>query len=327
MMRIPARLQVPASRRHIGVAAVIAGCLLGMGEVLFSQEPPPTAGVQLVLEAEKTRFVEGEPVYVTVRLRNVGSTVVDSFKVLDPRAGAIRVVIETPDRPRLVFLPLSLVDVEGGVSKLEPDRELTTVIPIFYGGLKWSFPQPGTYTVAATYRHSKTMSSQAVRSNSITLSVTQGDGAGRLLMEDTRAGEETGKFLVWQQGDHLLQGLERLTRLLTNYPNSPITDYVRLALGHNLSRTFRDYSMGKTRRQDCARALAYLDQVRSDRLPRYLQVQKHLDDARCRYASGQSTQSSEALAEARVLSRDRGEYQPLFEQAMRLEPALQALQR
>ncbi|MGH7258334.1 MAG: hypothetical protein ACREIM_08145 [Nitrospiraceae bacterium] len=84
--------------------------------------------------------------------------------------------------------------------------------------------------------------------------------------------------------------------------------------------------MGKTRRQDCASALAYLDQVRTGGLPRYLQVQKHLDDARCRYASGQSTQSSEALPEARVLSRDYGEYQPLFEQAMRLEPALLATQ-
>jgi hypothetical protein len=74
------------------------------------------------------------------------------FRVLAPQAGTIRVELATPARPRLVFLPLFYADPKGGLVSLASGQELAAVIPIFYGGLKWTFPDPGTYVVTASYR-------------------------------------------------------------------------------------------------------------------------------------------------------------------------------
>jgi hypothetical protein len=61
------------------------------------------------------------------------------FRVLAPQAGTIRVELATPARPRLVFLPLFYADPKGGLVSLASGQELAAVIPIFYGGFKWTF--------------------------------------------------------------------------------------------------------------------------------------------------------------------------------------------
>ena len=315
-----------AYRQSVLWIAIIACCGLATGTAALASESVPLMDFQLVLEAEQTQFMVGEPVYITVRLRNTGSAPADVFHVLDPRAGAIRVAIESPSIPRRVFLPLSLVDVEKGVRPLAAGQELSVAIPIFYGGLKWTFSHPGTYTVTAIYRHKDSARGQTLRSNPITLSFSEADGAGRLLMDASGPSEEAARFLLWQQGDHLHHGLDRLRNVVATFPESPLADYVQLALGHNLTIPFRDYSIGKTRRQDCEGASAHLQQVRDNRLPPYLRIQKSLDEARCLQKSGQSKQASELFAHARRLSQARAEYEPLFIQALRLEPALKTSQ-
>lgn len=213
--------QRPGQHKHpprLLALFVCAYAWLACGTPVPAQLTLPPTDLQLILTAESTRFVLGEPIYVTVTLRNVGSATTEVFHVLDPKAGAIRVSIETEGRPRRVFLPLSLVDVDKGVKPLAAGQELAAVIPIFFGALQWTFPQAGTYIVTATYRHGHTAHGYPIRSNSISLSVSSGDGASRLLMESSPTGEQAGKFLVWQQGDHLHQGLDRLKRWSRPFP-------------------------------------------------------------------------------------------------------------
>jgi hypothetical protein len=55
---------------------------------------------------------------------------------------------------------------------------------------------------------------------------------------------------------------------------------------------------------------------------RLLQIQKLFNDARCQRATGQSTEASGLLAQARQLAGEHTEYESLFTQAFRLEPGL-----
>jgi hypothetical protein len=176
--------------------------------------------------------------------------------------------------------------------------------------------------VTAGYRDSTRTHNKALRSNGVIVSVADESGLGAFLMNDSSASDEAGKFLLWQRGDHLQAGHTLLTNLLKPFPNSPVADYVLLAFGRNLSRSFRNYAIGRIRQPDCAAALAYFQKVRSDRLPTFLQIQKNLDEARCLIKMSQPNQAGESMNRAEQLGGGRHEFRPLFQQAMRLEPAL-----
>jgi hypothetical protein len=130
------------------------------------------------------------------------------------------------------------------------------------------------------------------------------------------------KFLLWQRGDHLEAGQALLTDLLKTYPDSPVADYAMLALGRNLSRGFRNYAIGRVRPPDCEAALTYFHRVRTDRLPVLLRVQQYLDEARCLTRVSKPDQAGEALRQAKQAGGDRPEFRLLFQEAVRLEPAL-----
>lgn len=315
-------------RQNIPIKAfgcVILICMSLVPGYLLAQEHPAGASLELTLEVGKTQVALGEPVYVTVHLINAGATPVEVLKVLDPQTGAVQVEVSSTSRPRLVFLPLFYADAIDARKRLGPGEEVAAVFPIFYGGLGWTFRQPETYSISANYRDSAQRPREPLRSNRVTVGVAEESGAGTFLMSDTVAGDEAGKFLLWQRGDHLHAGLAHLTNLLNTFPDSPVTDYALLALGRNLSRGFRNYSIGQVRQPDCAAALGYLQKVRTDRLPTYLQIQKNLDQARCLIKLGQQVQAREFTDQAERLGGDRIEFRPLFQQAVRLEPALRQI--
>jgi hypothetical protein len=221
-----------------------------------------------------------------------------------------------------VFLPLFYADAGGDRKLLAPGEDIAAVVPIFYGGQGWTFRRPETYSITASYRGSAQRRNESLRSNRVTVAVAPENEAGAFLMNDSPASDEAGKFLLWQRGDHLHAGLGRLTNLLSTFPDSPVADYVLLALGRNLSRSFRNYAIGRVRQPDYAAALEYLQKVRTDRLPTFLQIQKNLDEARCLIGLGRQTQAREFVNRAEQLAGERSEYRPLLQQAVRLQPAL-----
>ncbi|HJU05015.1 MAG TPA: hypothetical protein VJ692_07650 [Nitrospiraceae bacterium] len=314
--------------RHGIRKTVLRGIVAMIGLALISghasgQEHPDTS-LELVLETGKTQVVLGEPVYVTVRLRNTGTAPVDAPKVLDPQTGVVQIEVASASRPRLVFLPLFYADAIDTRKRLRPGEEVAAVFPIFYGGRGWTFPLPGAYRIMAVYRGPVHEDTEPVRSNAAAIEVMEGHGAGAFLMRDSLAGDEAGKFLLWQRGDHLRAGIAHLLTLIETFPDSPVSDYALLALGRNLSRGFRNYSLGRVRQPDCAAALDYLEKVRTERLPPYLQIQNHLDQARCLMRVGQPVQARALVDRTEQGASDRAEFGLLFQQAFRLEPALKA---
>lgn len=307
-------------RHGIGGGIVLSLFLLvGHG---FCEERPGSGTLELRLEIEKATVVLGEPVYAASRLRNTGTVPVDAAKVLDPQTGDVRIEVFNSARPRFVFLPLFHADAAHARMSLAPGEVVAAAFPIFYGSLGWTFDRAGTYRVTAVYRRSGGTQEGAVRSNTVNVTVEDEGGIGTPLLEKTPAGEEAGKFLLWQRGDHLQAGQALLTKFQQQYSSSPVVDYVVLALGRNMSRHFRNYALGRIRQRDCAAALQYFHQVRSERLPALLQVQQRLDEARCLIAMSQPDRAQETWREAETLSGGRPEFQLLFQQAARLEPAL-----
>ena len=288
----------------------------------LAEERPGGTLLELRLEIGKTTLVLGEPVYVTVQLINVGTTPIEVSKLLVPQLGDVQIEIASPSRPRFVYLPLFYSDAVQTRTSLAPGDEIAAAFPIFYGALGWTFHRPETYGVIVGYRYSSGAHHVLVQSNPVSVTVVDEGGPGSLLMSGTPASEEAGKFLLWQRGDHLVAGQALLTDLLKTFPDSSVSDYALLAFGRNVSRSFRNYAVGRIRLADCESAMKYLHHVRTDRLPALLQVQQHLDEARCLARLSKPAQAGESLKQAKQAGGDRPEFRLLFQQAVKLEPAL-----
>ncbi|MCS6327749.1 MAG: hypothetical protein H8K06_11765 [Nitrospira sp.] len=314
---------VASRSRNVFFLCMVAVLLLAAGAYDgLAQERPGSATLELTLELGTSALNLGEPVYATVRLVNAGMKPVEVVKLLDPQTGAIQIEVSSANRPRFVFLPLFYSDAVHARTALAPGQAVVAVFPIFYGALGWTFDRPGTYRVTAEYRPQSGTQRDRIRSRAASVTVADEHGAGASLLTGSSAGEEAAKFLLWQRGDQLQAGQALLTGLLTQQPDSPLADYALLAFGRNLSRSFRNYAVGKIREADCETALSYFQRVRSERLPVFLQIQQRLDEARCLIKLSRPDEARASMERAEGLRADRTELALFFQQAIRLEPAL-----
>jgi hypothetical protein len=68
--------------------------------------------------------------------------------------------------------------------------------------------------------------------------------------------------------------------------------------------------------------LAYLQKVRSERLPDYLQIQQRLDEARCLITLSRPADARASMEQVEQLRAGRSEFNLVVQQAIRLQPAL-----
>lgn len=308
-------------RRLVPVLIGLVMTLVMPTESLPAQEHASGARLDLQLEIAKRSIVLGEPVYATVQLVNLGSTPAEVFRLLDPQMGHVIIALWPPDGGRVVYLPLFHAEAVRSRMSLAPHEVVAAAFPIFYGSRGWTFERPGTYRVAALYRDGREASHEPLQSNTVEVTVAAGHGFGQRLLSAPES-EEAGKFLLWQRGDHLTEGQALLAELMKTYPDSPVGDYARLAFGRNLSRSFRHYGLAHVRQADCEAALKYFEELRPERLPEFLRLQQRLDEARCHIRLSDLQRAEASLRQAEELSAGRREFQLLFQQAVRLEPAL-----
>jgi hypothetical protein len=282
-----------------------------------------TAGtLQLTIVPGKTELVVGEPLFVILRLRNIGSAsidVPDSFRTNSETLLVLAAAGSGAPRP---YRPLALVLTQSPPLALAPGEEITELAAIFFGGSGWYVvDHEGTYRVHARYRVPTPGGPLDVSSEPVTVTVSAGDGAGRMLIDDDHGGE-AAKFLLWQAGDHLERGIAHLTDVAATHPNSPLADYIRVAFARSHSRPFKNYAIDVLRPPDCPRALEELNRVRPASLPTQLKLQMSLDRARCLIALNRRGDASGELASALRIIDEEPAFRPLLEQAVQLEPTL-----
>jgi len=269
-------------------------------------------GLRLTLEPGEAALVLGEPAYATVTLYNAGSEAVTILPDLTLTSGFVEIRVDPPEGEAFEFTPLAVDDVEVARAELAPGDEIAEVVQVFFGGRGWTFDRPGSYTLTATYR---VPGGTQVRSEPATVNVAEGDSAGRsLLSAQPETLRQTGKFLVWQQGDHLRRALARLEEIVERYPDSQVADYARLAMGINLSESFYDYTAGGVRKARPAEALRWLEGVRETSLPPVQRLRLHMALSRSYAALGRQAEAAAALGRARELAADRPALETLLEE-------------
>lgn len=267
--------------------------------------------LSMSLRVEKSSFVVGEPTYVSLHLRNGGDGSVRVPEILELQSGTIRVDITDPTGETTAFAPLFYADMTLPERELRPGGAQASVLAVFFGSADWSFAEPGSYELTARTA-GRVGEVPPLTSNTVTIDVTSEAGVSALLVDESDASREAGKLLLWQQGDHLEEGMVRLTDLIDRFPGSTLADYARLALASNLSRAFRDYTRGRVRPADCPEALRLFDQIQEDRLPTYLRIKLARDRARCLDEVGQARAAGTARQRAESLAADREEFRILF---------------
>jgi len=287
---------------------------------------PPAAVVtatdlRLQASVERDGYVVGEPIYLILRLENAGNQAQRVFGSLDPGDGAVEVLLTGPDGRERRLVPLVETDQDSSIMvELAPGASLGAAASVFFGADGWTFPAPGSHRLTAVYRTPAGAQVREARSAALELRIgASADGSGEFLADGSAASLEAGKFLTWQAGDHLTAGRDRLENLLTRYPGSDLTHYVRSALSRSHATPFTDYRTREVRPANCELALEHLRTVVAERLPAYLRAQNALIRARCA-ARGQNTAAARAaIRDARQIAGDLPEYRGILRQIEELE--------
>jgi hypothetical protein len=272
-------------------------------------------GLRLSIETEKQNYHIGEPIYVIVRLTNTYGKPRTVMTELRPGEGAITVYISSAEEKSVPYEPLVNVDYDASVIKtLQPQETIGDVFPVFFGGRGWTFVQEGDYQLVAVY-HTQMQDGvmSETKSSPISINIEKTpDGSGQFLLDQQdEEAYEAGKFLMWQAGDHLELGIERLAQLTRRWPESVLSSYAAFAIGKSLGQPFMDYRKQSVRSANCVSSLEYLSRVKQEQLSRNTRVQYQLAKFRCHAMRGDRKAASVALTEARALMEKRPEYKAL----------------
>lgn len=329
------------SARHwiIGlcVSAALTACTTPAGGPLLRRgvvppgraEPPsqpmPTEDLDLQIALGGDSYSLGEPVYLTLRLRNTGSESLRVFGSLDPTDGATEVLVRLAGAPWSSFVPLVEVDNDDGIfTSLDVGEVLGNVAAIFFGAPGWTFAEPGDYQVKAIFQTSGS-DGRTLQVTSPTLELEiRPSAAGTLLVGSDLASVEAGKFLTWRAGDHLEAGQALLRQVLETDERSPLSDHIHSAFAHSQGEAFSDYRQGRVRAPDCDRAIAHLDAVVSDRLPEHVRLENTIMRGKCASRHGAPGAARRYFDEAREMARGKPEYRGTRARIDRLRGRLDA---
>jgi hypothetical protein len=153
------------------------------------------------------------------------------------------------------FKPWMMADALKPTKVFAANEVIREEIKLFFGSKGWTFKTAGAYKITAKVmgQASNTLTINVVKPNN-----TQDEAAAKLLLDSNDA----GYFLLFEGGEHLTDGMQRLEEIVDNYPNSVLAAYANQALGNNLLVEFTNFATGAYRPINVAKALSYLESVK-----------------------------------------------------------------
>ena len=230
----------------------------------FAQEK-----LSIEIKADKSTFLLGEPVILYISLKNSDMTSSEVVP-LEPEYGFAEYMIKGPNRLEKRFLPWSYRELADPRKLLAPGEEMTAFSKIFYGSDGWTFKTPGAYEIWMVYQGN-------LSSNRLTLDIMKATDQANLTAGDLFLGsDEVGKFLLFEGGDHLKDGIGRINQVTSQFPDTPHAAYANYALGKNMMSDFANFVENRLRPANPKLAAQYLEKEEMAQVGFYYTIQTYL---------------------------------------------------
>jgi hypothetical protein len=258
--------------------------------------------VTFYLSFDRPEYLIGEPIIAYVELTNSGTEPFSVIDQLDPLYGNVEFYIKKENLKQFIFVPYVVADSAIHKVILFPNQSIDEEIKIFFGGNGWTFDSPGEYQIQCSYRGLVDNPDKAIESNIAKISVKQPDDEQEEEQTKLIMGKEQGKFLLFESGDHLIEGINALSKLVEKYPQSRLAKYCIYALGKNYSVDFKDFRNGIIRKADLEKSISDLNSVKGEELGSYFKKETYLTLANVLNKSGNTSQAKETVEEFIKLS-------------------------
>ena len=227
-------------------------------------------GLRLDISTANPNFALGEPVVLTLKLQATDQCGKQVHPYLHPNTQLVTIAIAKPGGKIVAYEPMidHLVGPADQTIKLGESIEASAYIGFGKGGL--TFDQPGRYQIRAIYH---TLDGSTVYSNTIQTRVRYPVTAKEERLADLMMGEAQGTllYLLGSDSDSLKSGANAFEKVLAEYGDDPMANYVRLVKGTNAARGFKtvipNEELVGLRKADVETASALLTAAVSDQSP------------------------------------------------------------
>jgi hypothetical protein len=202
--------------------------------------------IKFTLKMGKEEYLPGQPAIAYLSLINNTDQTISLINSFDPKYDFVKFVIEQNENVTQ-FIPYSMVDAVPKTMKLDPGKSIHGNAKIFYGSIGYTFPDPGVYKIKAVY-HGLVYPSKVIESNIIEVKIRAPKNKEEEEQVNLIKGEEQALFLLFEGGDHLVNGIKNITELAEKYPNTVLGAYANASLGIHLSKDFKDLVQNKIRK-------------------------------------------------------------------------------
>jgi hypothetical protein len=220
-----------------------------------------TNGIEFTISTHHKEYLLGTPITCHLEIHNAGSKSVSLSDQLHPEFDIVKFEIKKEDK-KFLFRPYTILDAAPHIVSLEPSKSITASAKLFYGADKWTFKEPGRYQVKASYNGLVDEPNQVMESNEIELDIRPPTNKEEKEQVNLIMGDEQGRFLLLEGGDHLTNGIDNLTELATKYPQSDLAKYANFSLGINTSAEFADYTKMQVRKPDIKKSVSHLENAK-----------------------------------------------------------------
>jgi hypothetical protein len=225
--------------------------------------------IDLKLSTDKLEYLLGEPVIAYIQIINSGSEPISIIAQIDPKYDYLNFYIKKEISKEILFVPYVVADSIIQTSILEPGKSITKDIKIFYGGNGWTFESAGKYQIRCVYKGTTENLGESIGSNVVEINVLPTKSEQEKEQVNLMMGEEQGKFLLFESGDHLTYGISSLLELINKFPESQLANYANFALGKNFAIDFKDFQKGRIRKAEIEKSIEHLNKTKDKEIGSY----------------------------------------------------------